>query len=476
MRYRRDIMRRITLAMTLLAAAVAAAACGPRVKPPPPLPSHPATLPPPATDPSGPHEAAITALVTPFLDAELLRGVVIGVVDHDATEIYGFGSGPNHQPPTGATLFELGTASKIYTSLLLCEAVQRREVTLDTPLADLMPAGVSVPTKDGKVITLLELANEASGLPAVPASAKPDQPDPYADYAEDKLLSDLATARLDSAPGTQLGSSLLGAGVLGYALGRKIGGGYSSALYSHVLAPLDLESTFVVVPPEAKARVATGSTTDLADALPSHWGVLAPAGGVISDVRDQVAVVRAELDASANGVGALRSAMRLTQDAQLDREGDNEGIGLQLDSYGRYWHTGSTAGFHSFIGFDPKTKRGVVILASTALSPLDRMADLLYDVLEGKAASLPPFPTAEQLGPYAGGYDLAGTHLVVSVDGKRIYVAGPGEPRHRLVPLSPNIFWLEELAAVVVFEGDNGAITRLSLLLPNGQRVVGPRS
>ena len=243
-----------------------------------------------------------------------------------------------------------------------------------------------------------------------------------------------------------------------------------------MLGPLDLESTYVIVPPEARARLATGSTTDLTDVPASHWGVIAGASGLVSDVRDQVALVRAELDASSNSPGPLRAAMRLAQEAQLDRDGDNEGIGLQIDGFGRYWHTGSTPGFHSFVGFDPKTKRGVVILASTALSPLDRVADLAYDVLEGKTPTLPPFPAPGQLAPYEGGYELAGTHLQVALDGARLYVQGPGEPRHRLVPLSPNIFWLEELDAVFVFEGDNGKIERLSLVLPNGQRVTGPRT
>ena len=194
-------MRRITVALAVLSAA---SACGPRVKPLPPLASHPATLPPPAGDPKGPHEAAIAALATPFVDAELLRGVVIGLVDHDRVEIYGYGSGPGGVPPDGGTLFELGSVTKVYTALLLCDAVQRRDLQLDAPLSDLLPAGVAVPTKDGNVITLHELAQRASGLPGLPPAASRGSSDPYADYSEDKLLADLPATQLATAPGTRI--------------------------------------------------------------------------------------------------------------------------------------------------------------------------------------------------------------------------------------------------------------------------------
>src|SRR5690349_25083261 len=81
-----------------------------------------------------------------------------------------FGKGPGGKPPTGSTLFEIGSITKVYTSLLLADAVQRHEVSLDTPVAELLPPGVTVPTKDKHVITLRNLALHNSGLPRLPPS------------------------------------------------------------------------------------------------------------------------------------------------------------------------------------------------------------------------------------------------------------------------------------------------------------------
>ncbi len=190
--------------------------------------------------------------------------MVIGVYDAGKEEIYGFGVGPGGKPPTGRTLFEIGSISKVFTSLMLADAVQRKEVDLDTPITDLLPPGVTVPTVDKRVITLKHLALHSSGLPRVPPSvaAAGDNPDPYGNYHEDTLYADLNTTALESPPGTQVAFSNYGLGLLGFGLGRKLGGGYAAALAARVLKPLDLRDTMVDVPDALAGRVVQGTTDD----------------------------------------------------------------------------------------------------------------------------------------------------------------------------------------------------------------------
>src|SRR5262245_12198913 len=113
-------------------------------------------------DPDGPNRARIAAHVQPLIDAELATGIVVGIVDNGRPENYGFGKDPDGAPPTGKTLFELGSVTKVFTGLLLADAVQRREIDLDTPVADLLPTGVTAPTRDKLVITLRQLALHSS--------------------------------------------------------------------------------------------------------------------------------------------------------------------------------------------------------------------------------------------------------------------------------------------------------------------------
>jgi len=451
-------MRRITV--TLLVAA-----CGgtPRHAPPPkPSPAAQAT----------PHKAAIGNVIQPMIDAEIASSIVIGLYDAGKTEVYGFGKGPGGAPPTDTTLFEIGSVTKVYTSLLLADSIQRREVGLDQPVSELLPTGVSVPTRDGVAITLKHLALHSSGLPRIPTSLLPNAPDPYATFDEDALYKDLAATKLDFAPGQEVVYSNYGAGLLGFALGKKLGIGYPRALTDRVLAPLGLKDTFLTVPAAATSRRATGTDTDLKPVVPWTFSALAPAGALVSDAHDQLALIGAELDAAAGGKLALRAAMRLTQEPELDNKGPNEGLGWQIDAKGRYWHNGETGGFHSYIGFDPTTRRGIVILSATALMPLDNLSDVLYDVLAGKSLPAVTYPTAADLAPLAGHYDFQGTQLEIKLAGKRAYLEGPGVPPYRLVPLSDTAFWIQQLQSVAMVAKNNDKVAQIVFQIGSTQLVA----
>ena len=438
-------------------ALVVLAACSAPAKPVP-KPTLPAD-----SDPDGPHRDVIATQVKPFIDGEVVAGMVVGVIDRGKSEIYGFGTGPGGKPPNGRTLFDLGSLTKVYTGLMLADAVQRREVDLDAPIADLMPPGVTIPTSDKVAITAKHLALHSSGLPPMPPSliARKPPPDPFAGYTEDAFYQDLIGTQLLQPPGSQILLSYYGTGLLGFALGRKVGGGYTAAITSRVLAPLELKDTVITLPGGVSARRAIGTDEDLKPRSRWTWGALVGAGGLISTVRDQLKLVEAEIDATTGSRGPLRAAMRLTQEPQLDQPGENEGIGWMIDSAGRLWHEGTTGGFRAFVAFDPKTKRGVVILASTESSLVDILGRTLFDALEGNAKPPAPAPTADVLATYAGNYDFSGTKLHVVADGKRLYLEGPGEPRHRMVPFGERTFWIEALQSAAKFEVDGDTVRGL---------------
>jgi hypothetical protein len=149
-------------------------------------------------------------------------------------------------------------------------------------------------------------------------------------------------------------------------------------------------------------------------------------------------------------------------------------MGWLIDATGRCWHNGGTGGFHAFVGFDPKTRRGVVILASTATALIDRLAEAMYTILEGAPSPPLKLAAAADLTAFAGDYDLSGTSLQVIAEGKRLYLTGPGEPRHRLSPISDHEFWLEALQSVAVFERDGDKVARVVFGIGD-RRVVAPR-
>lgn len=453
-----------------LVVALALCACGgaaPRPAPPPPTDG----------DPDGSHRAAVAAAVQPYLDAELVSGLVVGLYDAGRREIYGFGKGPGGAAPDGSSLFELGAMTRVYTGLLLADAIQRRELELDSQVAEHLPPGVTVPTRDKVAITIRHLALHSSGLPPLPPSiAAAPAADPFGAYTEETLYRDLSRTQLIFVPGAAIQLSSYGAGLLGFILGRRAGGGLPSAMTARILNPLELRDTAFSVPAAAAARRVSGTDDELAAVPPWTWGALAGAGGLVSSARDQLKLIEAQLDAAAGGKSLpLRNQMRLAQEAQLDlKSQENAGLGWSIDSTGRYWSSGGTSGFRSFVGFDPKTRRGVVVLSATASPLVDRLARGLYDLFEEEPPKPWTAPTAAQLATYAASYDFAGTKLSVVATGRRLHLEVPNEPRVRLLPVSESEFWIEPLQALAVFQKEGDQIARLVFAL-GGRQVVAPR-
>ena len=101
------------------------------------------------------------------------------------------------RPVNGDTLYEIGSITKVFTSLLLADMVERGEVALDDPVAKYLPASVTMPERAGRQITLLDLSTHRSGLPRMPSNFNPKDPArPYVDYPVDRLYEFLSSHEL----------------------------------------------------------------------------------------------------------------------------------------------------------------------------------------------------------------------------------------------------------------------------------------
>ena len=85
-----------------------------------------------------------------------------------------FCADPKSQRPYDEhTAFEIGSVTKTMTAALLAEFVARGEVALDDPIAKLLPPGTSVPSFNGRQITIADIVTHTSGLPSFPAAYRP---------------------------------------------------------------------------------------------------------------------------------------------------------------------------------------------------------------------------------------------------------------------------------------------------------------
>jgi CubicO group peptidase (beta-lactamase class C family) len=303
-------------------------------------------------------------------------GVVVAAVAGDAAEIRAAGRASID------TVFEIGSVTKVFTALALARLTVAGATGLDEPLAELLPPGTQVPSRDGIQITLRHLATHTSGLPRLPtgmllqALLHPSTRDPYAGCTTDRLLQSLARTRLGAEPGRRFRYSNFGAGLLGLALAHRAGTDYETLITREISTPLGLTGTSVTVAP---GRLAQGHTGRGRPTPPWNLADLAGAGGLRSTAADLVTFLRAQL------AGESDPAIRLTREVQHRinpftwvhlgwmgrRLHARQGGHLQL------WHNGGTGGFSSFVGFDPEKSVAVVALSSTQRAVDGPASDLL---------------------------------------------------------------------------------------------------
>ena len=180
---------------------------------------------------SFPFDKQIEAHVQPYLDANKFRGISIGVVLKDQIRFYNFGNvAEDGDQPTNQTLYEIGSISKVFTSVLLADAVVQQQLKLDTTIGSVAD-GLEKSSPDIAAVTLQQLSNHVSGLPRLPGNLSPTNAnDPYADYDRERLLTYLGDTVLLHEPGTHHQYSNLGVGLLGELITMQSNKSYADLL------------------------------------------------------------------------------------------------------------------------------------------------------------------------------------------------------------------------------------------------------
>lgn len=388
-------------------------------------------------------------------------GIAVAVVEPDGSRVVSFGTlgVGNDAQVDGDTLFEIGSVTKVFTTLLLADAVERGEVTLDQPVSELLP-DVSMPDLDGREITLLDLATYRSGLPRLPDNLAPaDAAQPYADYTADDLYTFLAEHQLQRGIDEAYEYSNLGIGLLGHALAVNAGTDYASLLRERVLEPLEMNDTFVVVPEEAGARFATSHDADFNPVAHWDWDVLEGAGVLRSTANDLAKFLDA-LVGNTDTPLAPAIALATERRAEVGDGVTGMGLGWHMTPLGEdemIWHNGGTGGARSFLAFMRDAGIGVAVLSNVS-TPYG-VDDLGAHILNQDIPLLAP-PAEADVSPAVfegliGDYSLApDVNATVYAEGDALYVQLTGQGAARIYPASETEYFYRMVDARIVFDVD----------------------
>ncbi|MDH4351921.1 MAG: serine hydrolase, partial [Gemmatimonadota bacterium] len=325
----------------------------------------------------------IKAVIRARVDTGVSMSIVVGVVDASGTQYFGYGQLADGDPrtPDEHTVYEIGSISKAFTGVLLADMVERGEVRLDDPITRFLPEGVRAPTRNGKVIRLVDLATHSSGLPRMPSNFAPaDAANPYADYTVEQMYEFLNGVTLQRDIGAQYEYSNYGMGLLGQLLANRAGMSYEALMVERIAGPRDLADTRVEFTVPMRSRLALGHNMGIAVA---NWDIpaLAGAGAIRSTAADMLTFIAANMGLVET---PLLPAMRASHAARVGTGRTDMQVALawhvrQGQGGPTIWHNGGTGGYRTFTGFREDGSRGVVVLTNSSPDGADDIGFHLLD-------------------------------------------------------------------------------------------------
>lgn len=334
-----------------------------------------------------------------FMKEKQAVGLSIGVYNNGVTSFYNFGTIEKGKliQPTQNTVYEIGSLTKAFVSLILANAVIEKKVTLNDDIRKYLDGSYPNLEYQNQPITLEQLANTTSGipnwLPATPKEITNAPPDSsvflrdkiYGTYTDKDFYTALHKVELDTIPGFKTRHSNAAAQLLSYILEKVYATSIENLVEKYVLKPNKMGNTSFLASKSNNKALAIGYNEN-GNKMPYFTtAYMKGVGGLNSTTANLINFIKLQLD-------KRNKAIALTQ-----KESFNAGyytVGLSWFKYrhdnGKHqlWTDGGTYGFVSYVVFYPEINSGVVVLSNesddSAPGKLSDIAYKIFDLMQKK--------------------------------------------------------------------------------------------
>jgi CubicO group peptidase (beta-lactamase class C family) len=357
-------------------------------------------------------------------------GIAIGITQRERTlhaAVFGLANQEAGIPLTPETLFQIGSISKSFASIVLLQLQEQGLLDINDPITKYLP-WFEVQSEYAP-ITLRHLMSHTAGI----ICGSDDTPVAFTEVW--KLRHTKATAP----PGEMFHYSNSGYKTLGLVIEAVLERDISTILRERIFEPLGITSSLPDFRNENRYLQATGYSPYFDDRPLPSGGQLAPAtwfesntadGAICSNVEDMCNYLRMLLQRG-RGLLTLDSFEQLMHPVIATDDGlhgEHYGLGLftmQLDGHHVIGHSGGMVGFTADMLADLDSGLGVIVLTNGPAEPseISRYAlQLLNAGLEGK--ELPEYPKGktDNVNDYAGTYSCDEKFFSLKADESRLYL------------------------------------------------------
>ena len=458
-------------------------------------------------------EAYVDGLADALRKRDHLAGISIAVVRPDRlllTKGYGMSALPKRPVDAEASLFRVGSLSKLFTYISAMQLVEQGRLDLDKPVNDYLAPELKIPT-DGftGIIKVRDLFQHTAGFEDL-ALGQLFVKAPTPVLTLDSYLAKYRPRRVRE-PGIEAVYSNYSVALLGSLVAKVSGQSFEDYVAEHIFDPLAMKHSSFKEPIELATdpRQMSGAlAAELAKGMRYKSGgfveqpieqiaQIAPAGGLSSTAADMGRFARALLNnGSLQSVAILKPETLSAMQTRCFRNGsssdkpakDMANLGVQpmcsgflTQDFGKFrgfGHGGATLNFHTAFVTIPELSLGVFVSINTdnGREPAQQIARQIVSYLAPAALAAAPTPIllsanqqAQPLGSYLTNrrafFGFQG--LVTSLRGISVNAAGKAWPPGSLLiesggntevylPIAPLIYQHHESGATVKFMQNTG--------------------
>ncbi len=345
-------------------------------------------------------ELPYTKIIEAFVKDKNIPGMVVGIIDHHDTVLYGYGFKDypllkRSNPVDAHTLFEIGSLTKVFTGLMLAEAVQANNLELQMSVAELLETQTPQEVLLDPDITLEMLVTHTSGLPSIPLTLPMQislltlgitRGNPYKTISEQVMVNYFEKSQKVTEHGRVFNYSNYGFGLLGLIIAHNNGKTYEDSIQQLITHRLGMDSTLVHTTESTRKQIATGHHSFLRlgrlniGRQSQYWDMhdaMAGCGGIRSSGEDLLKFLNGLIEQQQLPFATLAQQPLYSINDQLD-------IGMAwliqddlLPNQKVVWHNGQTGGFNSYLGFVGHERKGVFILSNLATTDVRPLGEEL---------------------------------------------------------------------------------------------------
>ena len=382
---------------------------------------------------------------------------------HNAGPASAPAAGTDALVPDTAPLYEIGSISKVFTGLLLAQAVERGDLALSDTLGARLQGKLVFAAPEVAAITLEQLVTHRSCLPRQFGAVRTGMAvvDQLRLTDRAALWAALASQKIARGGPCPALYSNYGLAVLAELLAEHHGKPWSVLVREQITGPLGLADTHQQLGERQPRLVPAfdGRRPTQAWDLQAFAG----AGGLRSSVQDMVRFGRAIVQGRQGPLGA--AAERLVTPLAAYR-GGQIGYAVFIDGppERRTWsHDGLTGGYRAQLTMYPDSGEVLAVLAANRQAPLSQLnARLGAARYPARSTAIPVEP--ERLAEFAGVFrvdpELA---LVCVVHEGALYVRATGSVFRAYIAVAPDVFARPAGGAEISFARRDGAVVGASL-------------